>query len=152
MVSVIALVSYNHNVICYDNYLFNLTKVLVKLPLENISCDCDSKWHYCVSVPAKLCIKGGQVGGSFIQLLMPIPLLTVAYCHHTSFRQQVCNIFRCPEVIGLTYNGALFKLVGSKYMCSLRFPASPCFLLAQSCLSKVWLCVLVQVPLPLTSC
>ena len=57
-VSVIALVSYYHNVICNNYDLIYLTKVLVKLPLEHISCDCDSKWHYCVSIPAKLCIKG----------------------------------------------------------------------------------------------
>ena len=66
MVSVVLLFTNNHDVIIYDNHMINLSKVLVKLPLEHISSYSYAEWHYSVSIPAYLCIEGCEIRGGFV--------------------------------------------------------------------------------------
>ena len=75
MVSVVLLFTNNHDVISYNNYLIDLSKVLVKLPLEHISSYSYAKWHYSVPISANLHIEGGEIRGASSSFWCQYPFL-----------------------------------------------------------------------------
>ena len=58
MVPVVLFLAYNHYVFCNNNHMFDMTKALIKLALEDISSYCSPKWHDCVPEVPKLSIEG----------------------------------------------------------------------------------------------
>ena len=66
MVLVVLLLAYNHYVICNDNHIFDVTKALIQLALEDICGYCSPKWHDCVPEAPNLSIEGSYVARSFI--------------------------------------------------------------------------------------
>ena len=60
MVTMVWYLANNNYAISYYYALFDVSKTLVKLVLNDISCHCNTKWHYCIPKPTRLCIKGSK--------------------------------------------------------------------------------------------
>ena len=58
MVPVVLLLAYNHYVIHNDTHIFDMTKALIQLALEDISGYCSPKWHDCVPEVPQPSIEG----------------------------------------------------------------------------------------------
>ena len=62
MVTMIMLVTYNHDTISNYDDLFNMAETFIKLALGDITSNYCSKGHHCVVGSAKVSIEGGQEG------------------------------------------------------------------------------------------
>ena len=121
MVTVIMLLAQNHDVISYDNYILDVTKTLVQLALENITCQSGTKWYYSKPKSPKLSVENVRNEEASSSSWCQYPFLQLqAVIMYVSVSKWAISSLVLKWYGSLTI--ALFKFVGFKQILSLRLP------------------------------